>query len=70
MTPEDLRAIGIQSPGHRKLLSSAIGRLGLSDGLPGHLPDTLQEWMEGMGLQVRLGLHTCRGRRSHNKEFC
>ena len=67
MTPEDLTAIGIQSPGHRKLLSSAICRLGLSAGLPSHVPDTLQEWMEGMGLQVRVGLQACRGSWSHKE---
>ncbi len=38
MTPEDLTAIGIQNPNHRKRLKSEIGKLGISDGLPNYIP--------------------------------
>ena len=38
MTPEDLTAIGIQHPGHRKKLKAAISCLNVPDGLPSFLP--------------------------------
>ena len=38
MTPEDLTAIGIQHPGHRKKLKAAICCLNIPDGLPDSLP--------------------------------
>ena len=38
MTPEDLTAIGIQHPGHRKKLKAAISCLNIPDGLPDFLP--------------------------------
>ena len=38
MTPEDLTAIGIQNPAHRKKLKSEISKLNISDGLPNHIP--------------------------------
>ncbi len=38
MTPEDLTAIGIQNPNHRKRLKSEIQKLNISDGLPNYIP--------------------------------
>ena len=38
MTPEDLNAIGITKPVHRKKLKAEIMRLNISDGLPDFIP--------------------------------
>ena len=38
MTPEDLTAIGIKNPAHRKKLKSEISKLNISDGIPSHIP--------------------------------
>ena len=38
MTPEDLTAIGIQKPAHRKTLKSEISKLDIGDGLPNFIP--------------------------------
>lgn len=38
MTPEDLTAIGIQKPNHRKRLKSEISKLDIADGLPTYIP--------------------------------
>ena len=38
MTPEDLTAIGIQKPNHRKKLKSEIAKLNIDDGLPSFIP--------------------------------
>ena len=38
MTPEDLTAVGIKKPNHRKRLKEEIGRLNISDGLPDYIP--------------------------------
>ncbi|XP_023341224.1 caskin-2 [Eurytemora carolleeae] len=45
MTPEDLTAVGIKKPNHRKKLKAEIGRLNISDGLPDFLPDCLEDWL-------------------------
>jgi hypothetical protein len=37
VTPEDLTAVGIQNPAHRKRLKTEIARLKISDGLPEHV---------------------------------
>jgi len=50
MTPEDLTAIGIQKPNHRKKLKSEIAQLHIPDGLPDFIPDTLEEWLALLGL--------------------
>lgn len=50
MTPEDLTAIGIQKPNHRKKLKSEIALLHIPDGLPEFIPDTLEEWLALLGL--------------------
>ena len=38
MTPEDLTAIGIKKPNHRKKLKEEISKLKISDGLPYYVP--------------------------------
>ncbi|KAK2726935.1 hypothetical protein QYM36_007694 [Artemia franciscana] len=50
MTPEDLTAIGITKPNHRKRLKTEIGNLQIPDGLPDYVPDTLEEWLSLLGL--------------------
>ncbi|CAF0850929.1 unnamed protein product [Adineta ricciae] len=45
MTPEDLTAIGITHPSHRRKLKNEIARLHLPDGLPDAKPDTLYDWL-------------------------
>jgi len=51
MTPEDLTAIGIQHPGHRKKLKAAISCLNIPDGLPDFLPGSLAEWLRMIRLE-------------------
>ena len=38
MTPEDLTAIGIKKPNHRKRLKAEITRLNIPDALPNYIP--------------------------------
>ncbi|MDK3206239.1 SAM domain-containing protein, partial [Escherichia coli] len=38
MTPEDLTAIGVKKPNHRKKLKAEIGLLNISDGLLDYIP--------------------------------
>ena len=38
MTPEDLTAIGIKKPNHRKRLKAEISKLNIPDGLPNFVP--------------------------------
>ncbi|KAL1453102.1 hypothetical protein WDU94_007275 [Cyamophila willieti] len=45
MTPEDLTAIGIKKPNHRKKLKAEIAQLNISDGLPEFIPGSLEEWL-------------------------
>ena len=51
MTPEDLTAIGITKPGHRKRLKAEIARLNISDGLPDYKPNTIEEWLHLLHLE-------------------
>ncbi|KAM9314408.1 uncharacterized protein KZ484_024164 [Pholidichthys leucotaenia] len=50
MTPEDLTAIGVMKPGHRKKLTSEISRLPSTDWLPDHKPANLADWLSHVGL--------------------
>ncbi|KAM9793060.1 LOW QUALITY PROTEIN: uncharacterized protein ACB057_011640 [Neosynchiropus ocellatus] len=50
MTPEDLTAIGVMKPGHRKKLTSEIGQLPSADWLPDHKPANLADWLSHLGL--------------------
>jgi len=46
MTPEDLTAIGIKKPHHRKKLKSEIDKLNCPDYLPQHVPQNIEEMMQ------------------------
>ncbi|KAM4691392.1 caskin-2 [Rhinophrynus dorsalis] len=50
MTPEDLTAIGVTKPGHRKKISTEISRLTVPDGLPQQTPVDLWDWLSLLGL--------------------
>lgn len=50
MTPEDLTAIGVTKPGHRKKISTEINRLSVADGLPQKTPVDLWDWLSQLGL--------------------
>ncbi|XP_059902311.1 caskin-2 isoform X1 [Gadus macrocephalus] len=50
MTPEDLTAIGVMKPGHRKKLGSEISKLPSTGWLPDHKPANLAEWLSHLGL--------------------
>ncbi|XP_013794202.2 uncharacterized protein LOC106478222, partial [Limulus polyphemus] len=51
MTPEDLTAIGVKKPTHRRRLKAEIDRLNISDCLPEYKPDTLLEWLQLLKLE-------------------
>ncbi|XP_035253454.1 caskin-2-like isoform X1 [Anguilla anguilla] len=50
MTPEDLTAIGVTKPGHRKKISMEIGNLTIPEWLPDYIPSDLVEWLSAIGL--------------------
>ncbi|XP_073444100.1 caskin-2 isoform X1 [Dendrobates tinctorius] len=50
MTPEDLTAIGVTKPGHRKKISTEISRLSVADGLSQKTPVDLWDWLSQLGL--------------------
>ncbi|XP_048820993.1 caskin-2 isoform X3 [Lagopus muta] len=50
MTPEDLTAIGVTKPGHRKKISSEIGQLSITEWLPNYIPADLMDWLSAIGL--------------------
>ncbi|KAG7315581.1 hypothetical protein KOW79_020447 [Hemibagrus wyckioides] len=50
MTPEDLTAIGVTKPGHRKKMLSEISKLCIPDWIPKEKPTSLAEWLSLIGL--------------------
>ncbi|KAM9779901.1 LOW QUALITY PROTEIN: caskin-2 [Neosynchiropus ocellatus] len=50
MTPEDLTAIGVTKPGHRKKISIEINNLNIPEWLPDFIPSDLGEWLCSIGL--------------------
>ncbi|KAK3920860.1 Caskin-2 [Frankliniella fusca] len=54
MTPEDLTAIGIKNPNHRKKLKVEIAQLNINDGLPDYVPGSLEEWLRLLRLEEYL----------------
>uniref|UniRef100_A0A8C1S8N5 Caskin-2 n=1 Tax=Cyprinus carpio TaxID=7962 RepID=A0A8C1S8N5_CYPCA len=50
MTPEDLTAIGVTKPGHRKKISMEIGNLSIPEWLPEYIPQDLGEWLSAIGM--------------------
>ncbi|KAL3174620.1 hypothetical protein MRX96_001069 [Rhipicephalus microplus] len=55
MTPEDLTAIGITKPAHRRKLKSEISNLNISDGIPDYKPDNLLTWLKLLRLEQYYG---------------
>lgn len=55
MTPEDLNAIGITKPAHRKKLKAEITRLNIPDRLPDFIPGRLEEWLAILRLEEYTG---------------
>ncbi|KAH9505217.1 hypothetical protein Btru_058980 [Bulinus truncatus] len=51
---QDLTAIGITKPAHRKRLKSEIARLNIHDGIPDYKPNDLMEWLHLLGLGTYL----------------
>ncbi|KAK2149385.1 hypothetical protein LSH36_454g01035 [Paralvinella palmiformis] len=51
MTPQDLSAIGISNPKHRKQLKQEINKLYIQDGFPDYKPVDIGEWLHLLGLQ-------------------
>ncbi|XP_076339708.1 caskin-2-like isoform X2 [Tachypleus tridentatus] len=51
MTPEDLTAIGVKKPTHRRRLKAEIDRLNITDGIPEYKPNTLLEWLQLLRLE-------------------
>ena len=56
MTPEDLTAIGIKKPNHRKKIKAEIVKLTFPDGLPNYIPPTLDEFLHLVRLTEYRGL--------------
>ncbi|KAJ6653741.1 hypothetical protein lerEdw1_008768 [Lerista edwardsae] len=50
MTPEDLTAIGVTKPGHRKKIASEINSLSIAEWLPEYKPANLALWLSMIGL--------------------
>ncbi|XP_069381573.1 caskin-2-like isoform X9 [Paralichthys olivaceus] len=50
MTPEDLTAIGVTKPGHRKKISMEINNMNIPEWLPEYIPSDLGEWLSAIGL--------------------
>ncbi|KAM9426784.1 caskin-2 [Pholidichthys leucotaenia] len=50
MTPEDLTAVGVTKPGHRKKISMEISKLNIPEWLPDYIPSGLAEWLSMIGL--------------------
>lgn len=50
MTPEDLTAIGVTKPGHRKKIALEISKLSIPEWLPDYIPSELGEWLSVIGL--------------------
>ncbi|XP_058013022.1 caskin-1 isoform X2 [Ahaetulla prasina] len=50
MTPEDLTAIGVTKPGHRKKITSEINNLNIPEWLPEYKPANLALWLSMIGL--------------------
>lgn len=50
MTPEDLTAIGVTKPGHRKKIAIEISKLSIPEWLPDYIPSDLGEWLSVIGL--------------------
>ncbi|ELT94364.1 hypothetical protein CAPTEDRAFT_102982, partial [Capitella teleta] len=50
MTPEDLTAVGITKPAHRKRLKAELSKLHIHDGIPDFKPVDVAEWLQLLNL--------------------
>ncbi|KAL1264342.1 hypothetical protein QQF64_004697 [Cirrhinus molitorella] len=50
MTPEDLTAVGVTKPGHRKKISMEIGNMNIPEWLPDYIPPDIGKWLSAIGL--------------------
>ncbi|XP_051994235.1 caskin-1-like isoform X2 [Xyrauchen texanus] len=50
ITPEDLTAIGVIKPGHRKKMLSEISKMNIPEWIPQEKPASLAEWLSAIGL--------------------
>ncbi|TRZ02806.1 hypothetical protein DNTS_017688 [Danionella cerebrum] len=50
MTPEDLTAIGVTKPGHRKKISMEISNFKIPEWLPDYIPSDIGSWLNIIGL--------------------
>ncbi|KAK7134653.1 hypothetical protein R3I93_017933 [Phoxinus phoxinus] len=50
MTPEDLTAIGVTKPGHRKKISMEIINFNIPEWLPDYIPSDIAKWLSAIGL--------------------
>lgn len=55
---------GITKPNHRKRLKAEIDNLNIGDGLPEHIPGSLEEWLRLLRLEEYLGALHQQGMRS------
>lgn len=55
---------GIKKPNHRKRLKAEIDNLNIGDGLPEHVPGSLEEWLRLLRLEEYLGALHQQGMRS------
>ncbi|XP_045514615.1 caskin-2 isoform X2 [Pieris brassicae] len=51
MTPEDLTAVGIKKPNHRKRLKAELANLNVPENLPDYIPGSLEEWLRLLRLE-------------------
>ncbi|XP_041978006.1 caskin-2 isoform X2 [Aricia agestis] len=51
MTPEDLTAVGIKKPNHRKRLKAELANLNVPDNLPDYIPGSMEEWLRLLRLE-------------------
>lgn len=56
--------VGIKKPNHRKRLKAEIDNLNIGDGLPEHVPGSLEEWLRLLRLEEYLGALHQQGMRS------
>lgn len=56
MSPEDLTALGITKPTHRKRISMELHRLNVPDQWPSHSGISLKQWLTALKLQCYLPL--------------
>lgn len=64
MTPEDLTAVGVRKPNHRKRLKAELANLNVPDNLPDYIPGSLEEWLRLLRLEEYLPALIAQGYRT------